>query len=78
MPPDCGPGKYSVAVSMEPVNATSRLKHRLQKRGLHNAPVYDLTFDFDFEPIHKRASSNVLLRIDYSDDPGYWDEIVGK
>jgi chitinase len=76
MPSRCGPGKYSVAVSMtESVNHT-HLHHRLEKRGLRNAPVYDFTFDYDFSPIKKRGQSNVLVRIDYSDDPGYWGVIV--
>ncbi|ORY01574.1 hypothetical protein BCR34DRAFT_592200 [Clohesyomyces aquaticus] len=59
----------------ESVNHT-HLHHRLEKRGLSHAPVYDFTFDYDFEPIAKRDQSNVLVRIDYSDDPGYWDTIV--
>jgi chitinase len=77
MPPDCGPGKYAVAVSLEPSQAHPRLRKKLEKRGLHAAPVYDFTFDYDYSPIHARADSQVLLRIDYSDDPGYWSDIVG-
>ena len=76
MPPNCGPGKYSVAVGLtESVNHT-HLHSRLEKRGLRDAPVYDFTFDYDFSPIEKRAQSNVLVRVDYSDDPGYWSHIV--
>jgi chitinase len=78
MPAGCGPGKYAVAVSMtDSVNHT-HLHHRLEKRGLRNARVYDFSFDYDYSPIEKRAQSNVLVRVDYSDDPGYWGEIVSK
>lgn len=76
MPPSCGPGKYSVAVALTESANHSHLHHRLEKRGLHNAPVYDFTFDYNYGPIHARDKSKVLMRIDYSDDPGYWSSIV--
>ncbi|ORY04392.1 hypothetical protein BCR34DRAFT_572769 [Clohesyomyces aquaticus] len=77
MPGDCGPGRYAVAVSLEPSASHEHLKPHLVKRGLESAPVYDFTFDYDFSVFEKRADkSNVLLRIDYSDDPGYWSDIV--
>jgi chitinase len=77
MPGDCGPGRYAVAVSLEPSRDHAHLKPHLVKRGLESAPVYDFTFDYDFGVFERRADkSNVLLRIDYSDDPGYWSEIV--
>jgi chitinase len=47
----------------------------LVKRGLANRAVYDLTLDYDFKPLNGRASS-VLLRIDYSDVEGYWDQVI--
>lgn len=79
MPGDCGPGRYAVAVSMTPSTDHSHLHKHLVKRGLEAARVFDFTFDYDYSPIEKRADkSNVLLRIDYSDDPGYWDTIVGR
>ena len=40
--------------------------------------MYDLTFNYDFQPVRKRDASSVLVRIDYSDDPGYWSQIVDK
>jgi chitinase len=76
MPEDCGPGKYAVAWKMEPSTDHDHIRHRLVKRGLSEAPVYDFVFDYDFTHFEKRADSNVLLRIDYSDDPGYWQSIV--
>lgn len=76
MPPNCGPGKYSVAVALTESTNHTHLHHRLEKRGLQGSPVYDFTFDYDYSPIHKRDKSQVLVRIDYSDDPGYWSHIV--
>lgn len=79
MPENCGPGKYAVAVSLEPSKNHTEIHRRLVKRGLEAAPVFDFTFDYDFSVIEKRADqSNVLVRIDYSDDPGYWSHIVCK
>ncbi|KAI1381148.1 family 18 glycosyl hydrolase [Hypoxylon crocopeplum] len=74
MPEGCGApgGKYAVAVSMEPSSS-------LTKRDLHlddSAVVYDFTFDYNFGPIARRGDPNMLLRIDYSDDPGYWATVV--
>ncbi len=80
MPQDCGPGKYAMAVSLEPIDGEPPPPHiniRNIRRGVKNPAVYKLTFDYDFSVLQKRAS-NVLLRIDYSDNPGYWAEIVGK
>jgi chitinase len=77
MPPSCGPGKYAMAVSLE--RSENQTMPSLPSHGDGNgAPgqVYDFTFDFDFSPLQRRAKSNVLLRIDYSDDPHYWDTIV--
>ena len=76
MPSDCGPGKYAVAWKMEPSTDHDHIRHHLEKRGLSEAPVYDFTFDYNFAHFEERAESNVLLRIDYSDDPGYWQSIV--
>lgn len=82
MPAGCGPGKYAVAVSMEPA------KHQILPRHLEDelidkwgfkrkdAVVYDFTFDYDFGPIVRRGDTNKLIRIDYSDDPGYWANVV--
>ncbi|KAI8197977.1 Mutanase, partial [Colletotrichum sp. SAR 10_65] len=78
MPEGCGPGRYAMAVSLTRSD-NQTLPHRLVKRNpeVINAHVYDFVFDYDFSPLRKRAQgSNVLLRIDYSDDPGYWSEIV--
>lgn len=77
MPAQCGPGKYAMAVSLMP-SKNQDLPSQFDKRGLENPVVYDFTFDYDFTPLQRRADSNVLFRVDYSDDPGYWDTIVGR
>ncbi|OAL43395.1 hypothetical protein IQ07DRAFT_593170 [Pyrenochaeta sp. DS3sAY3a] len=76
MPSDCGPGKYAVAWKLEPSINHDHIRHHLEKRGLSDDAVFDFTFDYDFTHFERRADSNVLLRIDYSDDPGYWQSIV--
>ncbi|OTA84778.1 glycoside hydrolase family 18 protein [Hypoxylon sp. CO27-5] len=77
MPTGCGPGKYAMGVSLEVVENESPPSYvNIRSLSPRSKPtVYKLTFDFDFSPLQKR-DSNVLLRIDYSDNPGYWSEIV--
>ncbi|KAL8350543.1 hypothetical protein RB598_005715 [Gaeumannomyces tritici] len=75
MPPRCGPGKYAVAVSMAPA-ADQSLPKRLVKRALGHVPVvYDLTFDYDFSRV-PRDLGDTQLRIDFSNQENYWDEVV--
>lgn len=74
MPANCGPGKYVIARSM------TRSKDQLLPRHLeagapHNATVMDLKFDYNFG-LTKRATSDIFLRVDYSNQLGYWDHIV--
>ncbi|SPO07096.1 related to chitinase [Cephalotrichum gorgonifer] len=73
MPPGCGPGTYAVAKDM----VVS--PHQIVPRGFeslrHKPVVYDLTFDYDFSRV-PRDLGNTQLRIDYSNEPGYWDTVV--
>ncbi|GKT48622.1 chitotriosidase-1 [Colletotrichum spaethianum] len=73
MPRGCGPGKYAVAKEMKVS------KHQILPRDLsnldHKPVIYDLTFDYDFHRV-PRDLGNTQLRIDYSNEPGYWDEVV--
>jgi len=73
MPAGCGPGKYAVAKSMTPS------KNQVLPRGVEpreDTPVvYDLTFDYDFRRV-PRDFGNTQLRIDFSNQQGYWDEVV--
>lgn len=80
MPKGCGPGKYAMAVSLEQLAGELLPPHitiRGVGRGGKKPHVYELKFDYDFSILQKRGS-NALLRIDYSDNPGYWAEIVCK
>ncbi|KAH9211348.1 glycosyl hydrolases family 18-domain-containing protein, partial [Leptodontidium sp. 2 PMI_412] len=76
MPDGCGPGSYAMAVSLERSKNFTRLPHHLEKRSGVDPRIYDFTFDYDFTAVNKRASTNVLMRIDYSDDAGYWASVV--
>jgi chitinase len=78
MPPGCGPGKYAVAKSMEPVQGVDHVT-LLPRRLAHLAPrkpvVYSLTFDYDFARV-PRDLGNTQMRIDFSNQDDYWDTIV--
>lgn len=85
MPPHCGAGKYAMAVEMRQLDRAEveaslpeNDRRRLWKRGIELPKVYNLTFDYDFSVLQGRQDNKVRLRIDYSDNPGYWSSIVGK
>jgi chitinase len=77
MPRGCGPGKYAVTKSMEPSKNQSLPGH-LSRRGLtaHDT-IYDLTFDYNFRRV-PRDMGHTLMRIDYSNQMGYWNTVVDK
>ncbi|KAI1412614.1 glycosyl hydrolases family 18-domain-containing protein [Hypoxylon sp. FL1857] len=73
----CGPAKYAVAVSME-VSKNQTIPHYLHKRMAGALPVvYDLTFDYDWMRV-PRDLGDTQVRIDYSNENGYWDNAVNK
>lgn len=74
----CGPAKYAVAVSME-VSKNQTLPRHLRKRGLskHIPVVYDFTFDYDWMRV-PRDLGDTQVRVDYSNEVGYWDSVVDK
>lgn len=74
MPQGCGPGKYAVVKSMEPSKDQRRPKH-LVKRFPHMPTVYDLTFNYDFSLV-PRDLGDTQMRIDFSNEAGYWDQVV--
>lgn len=77
MPKGCGPGKYAVAKSFKISEDQSLPKH-LTKRGLTaDSPIFDLTFDYDFRRV-PRDLGDTQMRLDYSNEPGYWDKVVNK
>ncbi|KAK2037093.1 hypothetical protein LZ31DRAFT_600779 [Colletotrichum somersetense] len=66
-----------MAVSLQPSQNQSLPDSLVKREELAGVQIFDFTFEYDFSPLRKRASgSNVLLRIDYSDDPGYWSNFV--
>ncbi|KAI9162673.1 glycoside hydrolase [Paramyrothecium foliicola] len=61
MPGECGPGKYALAISLEPLHkAEDGTKlHQRVKRGLpEGAQVYELTFNYGFHRLQGRAKSH--------------------
>lgn len=77
MPQGCGPGKYAVAKSLEP-SRNQTLPRHLVRRGLSGVDtVYDLTFDYDFKRV-PRDMGNTQMRIDFSNEPEYWDRVVDE
>lgn len=75
MPDGCGPGKYAVVKHMT-VSEDQTLPHHLYKRGLRGT-VYDLTFDYDFRRV-PRDFGDTQLRVDFSNEEGYWDSVVDR
>lgn len=76
MPKGCGPSKYAVAKSM--MLSEVQLPTHLAKRHYDAKPVvYDLTFDFDWQRV-PRDLGDTQMRVDFSNEVGYWDSIVSK
>ena len=75
MPLGCGPGRYAVVKAME-TSRNQSLPHHLRKRNLQGT-VYDLTFDYDFLRV-PRAFGDSQLRVDFSNEEGYWDSVVDR
>lgn len=72
----CGPGKYAVAKEMVR-SRNQTLPHHLARRNLAPAPVYDITFDYNFARV-PRDLGDTQMRLDFSNEVGYWDAIVNK
>ncbi|KAL8694715.1 MAG: hypothetical protein Q9224_003515, partial [Gallowayella concinna] len=76
MPKGCGPSKYAVAKSM--MLSEVQLPNHLAKRHYDSKPVvYDLTFDFNWRRV-PRDLGDTQMRVDFSNEVGYWDSIVSK
>jgi chitinase len=78
MPKGCGPGKYAVAKSMVPApgkDHTKLLPRHLSHLADLQPVVYELTFDYDFHRV-PRDLGNTQMRIDFSNQDEYWDDIV--
>ena len=77
MPKGCGPGKYAVVKDMT-ISENQELPEHLVKRDLDLSTIYDLTFDYDFTRVRRDDGQETQMRIDYSNEPGYWDKVVDK
>ncbi|KAE8363570.1 hypothetical protein BDV27DRAFT_158663 [Aspergillus caelatus] len=79
MPEGCGPGTYIVAHSLEESD-NQTLPDHLVKRAPSTRKVMDLNFSYNFG-LAKRAASvddRLQIRVDYSNIPGYWNDIVDE
>ncbi|WPH03961.1 glycoside hydrolase, protein [Acrodontium crateriforme] len=77
MPEGCGPSRYAVVRSLVPSKSQNFPKH-LEKRSYSHGPViHDLTFDYDWHRV-PRDLGDTQMRLDYSNEIGYWDSIVNK
>lgn len=79
MPYHCGPGKYALVVSVEPMHDAHEddvLAPLLKRRVPPRSKVYNLTFDYGFHRLQGRADNKMKIRIDYSNAKGYWDSVV--
>ena len=80
MPKGYGPRKYAVAKNMVPSprdDHTNLLPRYLSNLAYLKPVVYDLTFDYDFRRV-PREYGNTQMRIDYSNQDDYWDNIVAR
>jgi chitinase len=59
------------------VSKNQELPRHLAKRNFRSTPVYDLTFDYDFLRV-PRDLGKTQMRVDFSNEEGYWDSIVNK
>lgn len=77
IPQGCGPGKYAVVKSMEK-SSNQIVPGYLAKRSPNlDSTVYDLTSDYDFTRV-PRDMGSTQMRIDFSNETGYWDMMVDK
>ncbi|EUC30533.1 hypothetical protein COCCADRAFT_28596 [Bipolaris zeicola 26-R-13] len=77
MPSNCGPGKYAVVKTLK-LSKDQGLPHHLVKRGMTVVdPIYDLTFDYQFKRV-PRDLGNTQMRIDFSNEPEYWNNTLNK
>lgn len=77
MPIGCGPGRYAVVKEMQ-LSQNQSLPEHVEKRALRSSrKVYDLTFDYAFERV-PRAFGDSQMRLDFSNEEGYWDSVVDR
>lgn len=76
MPDSCGPGRYAVAKDFN-LSANQSLPGHLFRRDLGSSQVYDLSYDYNFHRV-PRDYGDSQMRIDFSNEPGYWDAVVNR
>lgn len=76
LPENCGPDEWVRVVSFEQVEADA-VPGELVKRAPVDFKVYQLRYDYNFRQL-RRAGSEIYVRLDVSDHPGYWDAIVSS
>lgn len=59
------------------VSENQELPHHIRKRELIGREIYDLTFDYDFARVPRDLGES-LMRIDFSNEEGYWNNVVNK
>ncbi|KAH7227281.1 hypothetical protein B0J15DRAFT_556340 [Fusarium solani] len=73
MPDECAPKSFSRAISLEPAKDQS-IPEDLAKRSRPTSQVFE--FSFDFDRLETRDDAKVAIRMDVSNDKGYWDHLV--
>ncbi|KKY21949.1 putative glycosyl hydrolases family 18 protein [Diplodia seriata] len=75
LPEGCGPGRYAVAKEFSEAEDQELPAHLAKRDYGHKPRIYDLTFDYDFRRV-PRDMGNTQMRIDFSNEVGYWDTVV--
>ncbi|RBA18191.1 chitinase [Fusarium proliferatum] len=75
MPDSCAPNQLVRAISL-----TASKNQSIPEAFSHHqrfSQVFDFSFDFNFK-LMRRDSNNTSIRMDYSNTPGYWDQLVDR
>lgn len=75
LPEGCGTSRYVRAVSFRETTNTTTMPSHLRKRHLSSSKVYELHYDWNFQRL-RRDAGKIHFRADFSNHPGYWDEVV--
>lgn len=72
LPDECGPDTYVRVVSFRRTT-NYELPHHLSKRAPAAPRVYELRYDYNLRKLRQRDNSDVYVRMDISNHPGYWN-----
>ncbi|KAF4331819.1 glycoside hydrolase family 18 [Fusarium beomiforme] len=73
MPDNCAPNQLVRAISL--TMSKNQSTPEALSNGQRSSQVYDFSSDFNFK-LMRRVSNNTSIRMDYSNTPGYWDQLV--